>query len=397
MEPRGRDMYRANATAALKKPMGAISFGLTLPFYFFSPEGLAQFGGESVMQRWQEYARQSIQPDFSWAEPESLKVAPQLLELAMASSRSGTSSYVPIGNNALIGVSVRSGLVEDLPSSRLGDDGIVPRLIPESRPGLHRYIVAPSYVQGWGDSGRWSVAALFAYQRFANATFGDKDVTPESLRLVEGAGPAAYGRGVRVEFSEKLGQRLRWTASYQSRVNMDAFNSYRGVYADPGDFDIPASMGVNVGYAPSSWLSFDFGLERVKYSEIRAFTSPGLPRRFLATLGSGASPVFAWGDLDVYSLSSTWHGGRLGDLGLRYSTRTQPAPTSQLLDRLLGDVSNYSLDLSYSHAIGDNGQFRFVTSYAPSQYLFGTLTNYAARNSLVGNQLEFEAVWATRF
>ncbi len=29
--------------------------------------------------------------------------------------------------------------------------------------------------------------------------------------------------------SEMVGQRVRWTASYRSRVNMDAFNSYRGV------------------------------------------------------------------------------------------------------------------------------------------------------------------------
>ncbi len=374
--------------------MGAISFGLTLPFYFLAPAAFAQLGGESVMQRWQEYARQSIQPDFSWAEPATPAVAPQLLELATI--RGSRSSYTAIGSNALIGVSVRSG-VDEVPSSRLGDNGIVPRLIPEARPGLHRYIVAPSYVRGWGDSGRWSVAALFAYQRFANATFGDSEYGIDEFAAPPGPTTAAYGRGVRVEFSEMLGERLRWTTSYQSRVNMDAFNSYRGVYADPGDFDIPASASLNLGVGLAPWLSFEFNIERVMYSDIRAFTSPTLPRRFLAALGSGASPVFEWSDLDVYSLSSVWHGGRNGDVSLRYSTRTQPAPTSPLLDRLLGDVSNYSFDLSYSRWIGQNGQFRFITSYAPAQYLFGAPTNYASRNSLVGNQLEFEAVLATRF
>lgn len=375
--------------------MGAISFGLTLPFYFLAPSAFAQVGGDSVMQRWQEYARQSIQPDFSWAETDTPALAPQLLELA--TSRNARSTYAAVGRNALIGVSVRSGLVDDLPSSRLGDDGIVPRLIPEARPGLHRYIVAPSYVRGWGDSGRWSVAALFAYQRFANATFGVDEAFDDELGFTQGPTTSAYGRGVRVELSEMLGQRLRWTAGYQSRVNMDAFNSYRGVYADPGDFDIPASASLNLGVGVAPWLSFEFGLERVMYSDIRAFTSPTLPRRFLAALGSGASPVFEWDDLDVYSLTSVWHGNDLGDVALRYSTRTQPAPTSPLLDRLLGDVSRYSLDLSYSRWTGPNGQLRFITSYAPAQYLFGTPTNYAARNSLAGNQLEFEAVWATRF
>lgn len=375
--------------------MGAISFGLTLPFYFLAPAAFAQVGGDSVMQRWQEYARQSIQPDFSWAETDTPALAPQLLELA--TSRNARSTYAAVGRNALIGVSVRSGLVDDLPSSRLGDDGIVPRLIPEARPGLHRYIVAPSYVRGWGDSGRWSVAALFAYQRFANATFGVDEAFDDEFGFTQGPTTSAYGRGVRVELSEMLGQRLRWTAGYQSRVNMDAFNSYRGVYADPGDFDIPASASLNLGVGVAPWLSFEFGLERVMYSDIRAFTSPTLPRRFLAALGSGASPVFEWDDLDVYSLTSVWHGNDLGDVALRYSTRTQPAPTSPLLDRLLGDVSRYSLDLSYSRWTGPNGQLRFITSYAPAQYLFGTPTNYAARNSLAGNQLEFEAVWATRF
>lgn len=376
--------------------MGALSFGLTLPFYFFAPAVFAQIGGDSVMQRWQEYARQSIQPDFSWAETDSPAVAPQLLDLA--ATNNPRSTYAAIGRNALIGVSLRSGAVEDLPSSRLGDDGLVPRLIPEARPGLHRYIVAPSYVQGWGDSGRWSVAALFAYQRFANATFGahDRAVAGE-LNVAPEHGPVAYGRGARVELSEMLGRRIRWTTSYQSRVNMDAFNSYRGVYADPGDFDIPASYAVNLGIGVAPWLSLEFNLERVLYSDIRAYTSPNLPRRFLAALGSGASPVFEWDDLDVYSVASVWHGGDLGDLSLRYSTRTQPAPTSPLLDRLLGDVSNYSLDLSWSRWTGPNGQFRFITTYAPAQYLFGTPTNYAARNTLAGRQLEFEAVWATRF
>ncbi|MBL8299065.1 MAG: hypothetical protein JNN30_12070 [Rhodanobacteraceae bacterium] len=376
--------------------MGAISFGLTLPFYFLAPMALAQVGGDPIMVRWQEYARQSIQPEFSWAESNAPAIAPQLLEFAAASSIH--SSFAVVGNNALIGISVRSGTVDELPNSRLGSDGIVPRLVPESRPGLHRYIVAPSYVRGWGDSGRWSVAALFAYQRFSNATFGaSTNNGSDELVNAPGLASAAYGRGVRVDLSEMIGNRLRWTASYQSRVNMDAFNSYRGVYADPGDFDIPASMALNLGVGLAPWLSVEFEVERVMYSDIRAFTSPTLPRRFLAALGSGASPVFEWDNLDVYSVASVWHGGRHGDLALRYSTRTQPAPTSPLLDRLLGEVSNRNLDLTYSRWIGPNGQLRFITSYAPAQYQFGLPTNYASRNMLAGNQLEFEAVWATRF
>ncbi|UXI66920.1 hypothetical protein [Tahibacter amnicola] len=345
------------------------------------------------MVRWHEYARQSIQPSYSWAEPEVAVEAPALLDLV--GHRSTASAYLAVGNDAAVGVSLQSGLVSGVPS-RQSDDR-TPHLIPEVRPGLHRYIVAPSYLHGWGTSGHWSVSALFAYQRFANATFSAGEMTNDAALAATPAGEVSYGRGVRLEMSDLLTRRLRWKASYQSRVNMDAFSSYRGVYADPGDFDIPSAASVGFEYSVLPQLRVELSAERVMYSEIRAFTSPGLPRRFLAALGSGNSPRFAWDDLDVYSAGFTWLGGNAGEVGLRYSTRTQPAPTSNLLDQLLGEVSEYSLDLSYALATSNTGELRFMASYAPAQYMLAGPANYAARNRLAGNEIEFEAVWTTRF
>lgn len=385
--------------------MGAFSFGLTLPFCvcvstLVVPSALAQ--SSSVMQRWHDYARQAIQPEFSWSEPADRVEPPSVLDLMVASS-SPSSAYAYVGRNSVLGVSVSSGAVNAAPSRARDDELNLRRALPDDS-RLQRYVVAPSYTQGWGAGGYWSVSALFAYQRFTNATFGagefDAYAVPSyAAQPTFGQRPqeVAYGRGVRVELGQALTERLRWTTSYQSRVNMDAFSSYVGVYSDRADFDIPASAGMGLDYALTPALRFGVDAERVRYAEIRPFTSQALPRRFLAALGSGASPEFAWSDLTVYSANALWRNP-VGDFAVRYSSRTQPRPTADLLDRLLGDVSQYSVDLSFVRHAGEYGQFRLVASYAPTQYLLDTPNmRPLERNALATNRMEYEMVWATRF
>lgn len=381
--------------------MGALSFGLALPFCVCTSVAWGQSvggGASSAMQRWHDYARQAIQPEFTWAEPTERVAPPSVLDLMVASS-SSSSAYVHAGRNSVLGVSVSAGAVNGTSSRFRNDDAVLQRALPDDG-RLQRYVVAPSYTQGWGANGYWSVSALFAYQRFANATLGAGQFDAYALPLAASDRPreVSYGRGVRLEAGEALTERVRWTTSYQSRVNMDAFSTYVGVYSDRADFDIPASAGFGLDFAATSSLTFGVDAERVMYSEIRPFTSQGLPRRFLAALGSGVSPDFRWDDLTVYSANAQWRSAALGDFGLRYSSRTQPAPTSRLLDQLLGDVSQYSVDLSYVHYTGDNGQLRFVASYAPTQYLLDTpRLRTLGRNALADNRMEYEMVWAMRF
>jgi hypothetical protein len=379
--------------------MGALSFGLALPFCVCTSEASAQSatGGSSAMQRWHDYARQAIQPDFSWAEPVERVAPPQVLDLIVASA-SSTSAYARIGRNSVLGVSVNSSFATGAPARLNSDEAVLQRALPDDSL-LQRYVVAPSFTHGWGVNGYWSVSALFAYQRFANATVGTGEFNAYVVPFVaQRPQETSFGRGVRMEAGQALTERLRWTTSYQSRVNMDAFSSYVGVYSDRADFDIPASAGLGLDYALTPSLSVGVDAERLMYSEIRPFTSRALPRRFLAALGSGVSPEFAWDDLNVYSFNALWKNPGFGDFGLRYSTRTQPAPTSALLDQLLGDVSQYSVDLSFVHRTSDYGQFRVVASYAPTQYLLDTpAMRPLTRDALASNRMEYEVVWAMRF
>jgi hypothetical protein len=341
------------------------------------------------LQQWREYALQSITPEFSWSEPAARVEAPTLLDRAFGGVHN-TVATLRNGHSSL-SLDVMSGFVGSTERTRIND------FHTDGQPGLQRTLISPAYSQRVGEQGQWTIAAVLAYQRFASGDLGalqQNSFDPSTLQ----PGEVSYGRGLRMDFSDALSDNLRWNFGYQSRVNMDAFSNFRGVFADPGDFDIPASASAGLHIGTSSPLSFNIGVERVMYSDIRPFTSAALPRRFLAVLGDGSNPVFAWRDLTVYSVGGTWRDDNFGELALRYSTREQPSPTSRLLQRLLTDEqSNYGVELSYAKNAGAASRIELSASYSPFQYVLGAPTSYSVRRDDGRNQVEFEARWTVAF
>lgn len=381
---------RATATES-RKIKGALSFGLALPLSFAAPVQAESLGSLSVaasgLQQWRDYALQTITPEFSWSAPAAKVEAPTLLDRAFGGVHN-TVATLRNGHSSL-SLDIMSGFVGGSERTRLND------FHNDGQPGLQRTLISPAYSQRVGEQGQWTLAAVLAYQRFASGDLGA--VQWNSFGLAA-SNEVSYGRGVRADFSDALGDSLRWNVGFQSRVNMDAFNNFRGVFADPGDFDIPASASAALRIGTQSPLSFHVGVERVMYSEIRPFTSAALPRRFLAVLGDGSNPVFAWRDLTVYSVGGSWRDENFGEVALRYSTREQPSPTSRLLRRLLTDEqSNYGVELSYAKDVDAASRVEFSASYSPFQYVLGAPTSYSVRRDDGGNQIEFEARWTVAF
>ncbi len=382
------------ATANRKSLLGAISFGLTLPFSIAMAQPVAMDAppfADSPIEAWRDYAVAAITPRFDWAEAGGLS-PPSLLDRTLR-RRERRIAGVEFSGSAL-SLSIADGLVNQHAAVvHDGSDG-TPALLP--RHGLERTLISPAYTHSVGDDGHWSVGAVLAYQRFATVGFGATDgMLPVVAQTQD---EVSYGQGVRIDAGYSLGRLATWTFGYQSRVNMDAFNRYRGMYAEPGDFDIPASVNAGFSMALAPQFELGLGVERVMYHEARPFTSAALPRRFLAVLGDGTSPVFAWRDLTVYSVTGAWRSDDLGELALRYSTREQPSPTSRLLDRLLNDgQADYSVEARYSKRFDANSRLQFSASYTPYEYILGAPTSYSVRNDIRGRQVEFEALLAFAF
>lgn len=385
--------------------MGVLGLVLTLPLSFSAsaatPPGLQQqpavaaTNSEAVPERWRNYALSSITPGFSWA-PVSVSEAPRVTDTtgidAYVALAFGSIADRPISSlNLSVAQAVVGERAQALSSQQLEIAADLPGV------GLMRTVVAPSWVTRWGEQGLVGVTAVLAYQRFATLGMGEAYLNEGMPLWPVVPGETSYGAGLRMDIGNSLVDKLSWSAAIQSQVDMDSLNSLRGVYSDPGQFDIPASASFGLSYALTPALSFDVGAERVMYSQVTPFTSPALPRHFLALLGSGASPDFAWENLTVYSAGWTLSDARIGIFELRYTTRQQPEPTSDLLRTALGvDTADHTIGFGYSKATGRSSMFSLQAVYSSAPYFLG-VPSYRSSNRYTGSQFEYEAAWTMRF
>jgi long-chain fatty acid transport protein len=254
------------------------------------------------------------------------------------------------------------------------------------------------------------VSAVIAYQRYSAANLGLFAASTPDLSPVPGYGlglvpyngyepfqESGYGTGVRLAVRQEVVTGIALDAGFQSRIDMEEFAAYRGVYSQPADLDIPARARVGLALQASeqSWLNL--AVERVLYSDISAFPSRYLPNRFLSMLGDSTSPSFNWEDLTVYSVGFAWSDGKDQQWHIDLSTRTQPSPSSRLLSQALaGDLASSAMVVGYSRRTSDRSRLDFNAAYAPSEYAFGGSVLGVTTDEL-DQQFEVEAMWILSF
>jgi hypothetical protein len=361
--------------------------------------GLSELASSATLiDAWRDYALASLRPDFSWASDGDEPVrAPSLFERGRARLLPPASHF----NGSMIEstplhVAVSSTRISDTPYyAPASGQG----LLPSQSVGLQRYVVAPSVSQKLGNFGSLNVSAILAYQHFAGVgaiqpAFADPlsaAVSPIALRTSD----TSSGTGLRIDYTGTLTPTLSWEFGVQSRINMDPMEGYRGLYAEPGTFDIPGSANLGIGWSPTRSVSLVAGVERVMYGQVTPFTSKALPAPLLADLASARSPEFAWQNLDVYSLVASWRGEGFGDWSFRYSTREQPVPTSALLRSALPTPAAHNYELAFARAFGRSSTFRLSASYAPTDFVLGLPLSYTVSRG--GNTMQWEALWITGF
>ncbi len=272
---------------------------------------------------------------------------------------------------------------------------------------FERSYFAPGFEHQLDSGGILGVSAVIAYQSYGAANLGLRSMSgPDDGSF--GANPfaaptyspyreSAYGTGVRLALHQEVIKGFALNAGFQSRIDMEEFAAYRGVYSQPADLDIPARarFGLEVQASKRSWLTVS--VERVMYSQLTAFASRNLPDKLLSLLGDSTSPNFAWQDLTIYSVGWTWSDGLDHQLYVDFSTRPQPSPTSVALSQALeNDLANSAVVLGYSRRTSNMSRLNFNAAYAPSEFAFGGSVLGITTDHL-GPRLELEAMWTLNF
>lgn len=346
---------------------------------------------------WRDYAQASVAPAFDWYPARKVRT-PTVLD-AFAAAPAAQSNWIEraeLTSLAQAGAAL-VGRPEFGPREFTSafSDQLTGKSFSASYTGSRLGLAA-------GRIGELGLSAIVARQQFATQGFGagiwEGAGEPMALGLIGSNYETSSGSGVRVDFGSALRDSvLHWDVAVQSRIEMDAFKTYRGVYSEAGDFDVPGFAKAALAAQLSPRLSLGLEVQRVFYREIDTFSSSALPTRFLSLLGDGGSPEFAWQDLTVYALESRVHDDFHGTWTLRFASQQQPRPTSALLDRALEELySDRNVSLAYQYDMARAGEFRIGASYSPVTYFLGS-SPYRQRGFETGSQVEFEAQWAVSF
>ncbi len=189
------------------------------------------------------------------------------------------------------------------------------------------YKVAPGQVLG--------AAINVAHQRFAAtgiSPFGQASIASGSLS--DRGTDTTNGVGVRLGWIGQFAPGLSVGATWASKID-GRFEKYKGLFADGGEFDIPANYGVGIAYQPNSAWELAADYQVIEYSGVAAVSNPLSRLASGKLLGSNDGPGFGWDDVSVYKFGVIHHLNPNVTLRAGYSHATQAVPRNQTFFNIL--------------------------------------------------------------
>lgn len=174
-------------------------------------------------------------------------------------------------------------------------------LLGSTRAGVdfEQLFVLPTVAYKLSDHQAVGISLNIGWQRFSaeglqNFTAPGFSIDPTNL--TNNGYDASYGAGFRVGWIGEFGKYLNLGASFQSRTYMQKFSKYRGLFAEQGGFDIPATVIGGAAFKLSEKITVPFDVERIFYGQVKSIANPDSNQ---AQLGSDNGPGFGWQDITV--------------------------------------------------------------------------------------------------
>lgn len=216
------------------------------------------------------------------------------------------------------------------------------------------------------------VAGIAAWQRFrANGlmSFGGYSSDPNSLTGDENS--SVFGFGFKVGYQGKLTEDVSFGAAFQSKIYMSEFERYKGLFAEAGDFDVPASWQVGFAFTPENW-KFLVDVKQILYSDVKSIANPMLPNLMMAPLGNEDGAGFGWKNIYVMKFGVMYSGFCGWDLMAGYSIGQNPIkPENVMFNILAPAVVDQHITFGISKDIAKNHEITIAIMYAPENTVVG--------------------------
>ena len=184
----------------------------------------------------------------------------------------------------------------------------------------------------------------FLYQQFKATGLENFAATPPPPNPTPSSSPqnvtnrgsdTSTGWGARVGWTGKITSILTLGATYQTKTKASKFKKYEGLFAQGGDFDVPANYAVGVAVKPISPLTVALDVEKIEFSKVKSVGTKLLPAFATAQLGTNGGAGFGWKDVVEEKLGVAYDLNEDWTVRAGYNHSSQPIPTSQTLFNVL--------------------------------------------------------------
>lgn len=243
------------------------------------------------------------------------------------------------------------------------------------------------------------IAPTLAVQRFSATGLEDfAGFSLDPTALTNNGDDWSHGFGLGLGVLWQATPNLTLGAAYRTEMQMGAFDKYAGLFAEGGDFDIPATLSLGAAYTPPSNpdLTLSGEVQRIFYSDVAAIANPSAPPG--GPLGSPTGIGFGWKDMDVVRVAAEYRVNPKWTVrgGLSYNTEfTEPAEA--VINTLAPATPQWHASIGASYAWDENKVIHVAYTHALDNDLEGAnpaLTGPAvARIRMSQNELSVGMSW----
>ncbi len=242
-----------------------------------------------------------------------------------------TNAFVPVIGvpSGFGGPSGFAGLIEGAGAPSADIEAVLlalgadPDFGPSLGINLSQLLITPTIAYQLSQNHSIGFSPVLAYQRFRAYGLGlFKGFSSDPGHVTNKGDDDAWGGGARIGYQGKIGP-VSFGASATSKIYMQEFDDYAGLFAEQGDFDIPPTYGVGLAIEVTSKLTIAADVSRILYGEVAAISNKGptadeffngfaavlagantngLPFAVSNPLGSDNGWGFGWDDATVYKI-----------------------------------------------------------------------------------------------
>lgn len=221
----------------------------------------------------------------------------------------------------------------------------------------------------------------------------------------------AYGAGVRVGWIGEITPTLTLGASAASKIYMTEFDNYRELFAEQGDFDVPANFTLGATFKATPKLNLSFDFQRILYEGVNSISNAGPiasvagpfppsgppPSATTEWLGKDNGMGFGWKDTDIYRIGAEYRYNSDWTLRAGFAYNDQTIPDDQVLFNILAPAvirKHATVGFTYNPTANSEWSFAYMHAFlettrtAASPFSITGVVNVPAEISMYQNSVD---------